>query len=589
MKPLMNLKKYNLKTLIVFAIISFVILPLIVSFLCIYRANNNEMIKRQDEAVYLGMLANKNAIEARLSEINSVSAEIVSNNLNQNVVNRYFEERKNSYEIAKYRLTFYLRNILASQGILAGYYVSDGKNIIYQYNYDTIKYEDIDMTNFKPEEINFCLSRQKEEQSINKTNIDLISVIRYKKESRFSKNVYFRFSVDEANFRETHEKSLYGDSISFVIDENNMVLSSTEADTIGRKSSYVNLLEKININSSKRVNIQGKNFLMLKYGIDYAPWQLIYLIPLSSAASQNIKLGVIIIFSFLICIALGLTFYILLDRYIVRPINKLSSNIISFGQSKNNNQFQISDDGSIENPDKNELIFLSKSFEDMVIRIDDLIEKVYKSGIREKEAELKALESQINPHFLYNTLDSIRWKAVINKDKEVSEQIEILSNIFRHVLNKGNNITTLGDEINYVKNYIYIQQLRFGDKISYELNCDESLYKKRTLKLILQPLVENAVTHGHGDRVQKGKIIINIFRDNDNMIYEVIDDGDGADENYVNSIISGVSSESGSFALKTTSNRLTIKFGAEYALEFKSKVGEGTCVRAKIPWEFDEK
>ncbi len=246
---------------------------------------------------------------------------------------------------------------------------------------------------------------------------------------------------------------------------------------------------------------------------------------------------------------------------------------------------------------------LAEVFEDLQIMVKNIKEqeaKSYLAQINEKELliqqqsmELKMLSSQINPHFLYNTLETIRMKAFVSGDREVATAIKLLGKSMRHVLdNTGTAFTTLGEELAHVETYIRIQKLRFGDRINYQVNTeDEDIKKYAILPLLLQPIVENSIIHGLWGDEREGHIAINIFRDNVNalLVIEIRDNGEGIDGEALKKLKYDIEhsevGRTGSIGLYNINRRVKLHYGEEYGIKIRSKTGEGTAVILTIPLE----
>ena len=223
---------------------------------------------------------------------------------------------------------------------------------------------------------------------------------------------------------------------------------------------------------------------------------------------------------------------------------------------------------------------MALSFNHMTRRIHELVETVYKTKIMEKEAELRALESQIKPHFLYNTLATISWVARKSNSPEITHLSNTLAKFYRLVLNKGRSIIMVRDEIEMVRTYVQIQKFRFEDLFDIVFEVDEEIYKYHTAKNILQPLVENALIHGIEPKRAHGTIILKAgFRD-DRLFYQVIDDGVGIQKDKIDAILHGqVENSSGSgYAIKNIMERLDAYYGDQHSFELFGKPGIGTVI-----------
>lgn len=224
---------------------------------------------------------------------------------------------------------------------------------------------------------------------------------------------------------------------------------------------------------------------------------------------------------------------------------------------------------------------LVRGFGDMVEYIKTLIEKVYEGRISLKEYEMKALQAQINPHFLYNSLSLINWKAIEADEKDISKITLALSKFYRTALNKGNNVLPLEDEISNVKSYLDIQLMMHDYEFDVEINIDQSMYIYDTPNLILQPLIENAIDHGIDLKTEgRGKITIRGWQDEKNMYLCVEDNGVGMEEEVAKSILTV---KSKGYGVRNVNERIRLIYGPEYGLSIASKVGEGTKITIRFP------
>jgi two-component system sensor histidine kinase YesM len=224
---------------------------------------------------------------------------------------------------------------------------------------------------------------------------------------------------------------------------------------------------------------------------------------------------------------------------------------------------------------------IGDQFIDLYNRNNELTIELYEAKIKEKEAELRALQSHINPHFLYNTLNSIYWMAEKAKMKSIAKMAVHLANIFKLTLNDGEYITTVKNEVNQVKSYLDIQNIRYDNRIQYKINVNEDLYETRIIKLLLQPLVENAVYHGLEMKPGTWEIIINGKQEGNSILFEVIDNGTGFD---VNSVLQNKTG----YALKNINERIRLQYGPGFGLTIQSAAGKGTTVLLKTGLEINE-
>lgn len=231
--------------------------------------------------------------------------------------------------------------------------------------------------------------------------------------------------------------------------------------------------------------------------------------------------------------------------------------------------------------DNDEIGKIGNRFVELYNRNNELAAKLYESQLKEKEAELLALQSHINPHFLYNTLNSIYWMAEKAKVKPIAKVAVSLSKLFKLTLNNGNHITSVRNEIEQVKSYLQIQNIRFDNKIEYSIDIDPTMFDEKMIKLLLQPLVENAVQHGLEHQNRQGKITINGLKNEGKMIFEVIDNGVGFNSEEILLKNQG-------YALKNINERLRLHYGPEFGLNITSKINIGTKVVLSVGIKTEE-
>jgi len=234
------------------------------------------------------------------------------------------------------------------------------------------------------------------------------------------------------------------------------------------------------------------------------------------------------------------------------------------------------------------------------IKANLLLEKEIKNAqLQLKEVELKALQAQINPHFLYNTLDSIQWLAVLHGVDDIQQMTVALGKLLRYSLDRERNIVSVRKELEKVENYLIIQKFRYGEKFSYHLNIETEVLEFRIPKLLLQPLVENAIQHGLEPKPLAGNIWINGWLEGDEQaVIEVADDGVGMSEDFQNTLMESlfnarkeneVKIEADShkqIGLENVNKRLIYNFGESSSLKIKSRINQGTVIRFRIPRHF---
>ncbi|WP_282195179.1 cache domain-containing sensor histidine kinase [Thomasclavelia cocleata] len=226
---------------------------------------------------------------------------------------------------------------------------------------------------------------------------------------------------------------------------------------------------------------------------------------------------------------------------------------------------------------------LSSSFEHMVIQIQELMDKVKKEEVALRKTELKALQAQINPHFLYNTLDSIQWMCEEEKTEDAITMVGALAQLFRISISKGYELIPIEKEIQHAKNYLVIQSYRYKDQFTYFFDIDEEVLPYLCNKITIQPIIENALYHGISRMVDEGEILISVHKVNDDIIIKIKDNGVGMSEEQVESILKKERTDSKGIGVKNVNDRIKIYFGDDYGIVVESELDVGTIITIKIP------
>ena len=268
----------------------------------------------------------------------------------------------------------------------------------------------------------------------------------------------------------------------------------------------------------------------------------------------------------------------LIARNITLPIQKLRDSM----KSVQKGNFDIED---IEVISDNEIGSLTRSFNVMTHRIRELMEQNVKEQEQKRKIELKALQSQINPHFLYNTLDSIIWMAEGKKNEEVVIMTASLARLLRQSISNEDELVTVGQEIEYVRSYLTIQKMRYKDKLEFQIDVDPSILHIPLIKLVLQPIIENAIYHGLKYKESKGLLIIKGFMKDGNAVLQVIDDGVGMSEETLAHIYDRhkVNYHSNGVGVYNVQKRLKLYYGEDYGITYESAEGKGTTATITIP------
>ena len=283
-----------------------------------------------------------------------------------------------------------------------------------------------------------------------------------------------------------------------------------------------------------------------------------------------------------VLILLASLFAVILSAKITEPIKQLQAAMKEVQEGK----FKPV---SIEAAGDDEISSLTRSFNRMTERIDELMKKNSKEQAEKRKSELKALQSQINPHFLYNTLDSIIWLIETEDSNQAIKMTSVLARFFRQAIGKSNIYVTVWQELEYTRNYLLIQQMRYKDKVAFDIRVDLEVMECAIVKLVLQPLVENALYHGLKYKKEQGNILICGYRQGETVILKVMDDGAGMTQEALSRIFQKKTDQKhNGVGMKNIQDRLKMYYGPGCGLSVESKEGKGTTVTITIPYRLME-
>lgn len=238
----------------------------------------------------------------------------------------------------------------------------------------------------------------------------------------------------------------------------------------------------------------------------------------------------------------------------------------------------------IDQDEKNEISQIADHFNVMMKKVNEQMQMVREAGIREKDAEIRALEAQINPHFIYNTLDTINWMAIENDEQEISEMLSRFAQILRFQIQKSNQIITIREEIAYLEQYLYLQKVRFMDNFEYLIECQETIKNCCIHKMLFQPFVENAIIHGLAQKEYGGWIKILVHEKEDGFLTFVIsDNGCGMTQEQIHSLFEQRVDSGKSIGIRNVLSRMDLYYGNRYLVSVQSELDRGTVIEVTFP------
>jgi two-component system sensor histidine kinase YesM len=394
--------------------------------------------------------------------------------------------------------------------------------------------------------------------------------------------ITFSFDISELK-HQIQSAELTPSTRIFLTDSSGIILYSNNYEDLQTNfSKYISfdLYKGYSKQKSFNTEYQNQKYITsvnnLKYG-----WNLIAMIPTNDIAERMSIMKNLIFIETLISIILGISLSLVFSKNITEPIIKLALIMKSVNSKEYFDVF-------VETRSNDEVGMLYDSFNMMMKRINTLVEEVFKRSKLQKEAEFKALQAQINPHFLYNTLDSVSWLALCEGNSSIVTIVSSLAEIMRFNIKDPEDLVTIKEEINHVKNYISIQSIRYDNNFDIEYNFVPEILNKKSPKMILQPLIENAIIHGIEKVAERGLIHVTGTICGNNIVISVTDNGFGANVNELNDYLDGkyyILPNSDGFGIKNVNERIKMYFGEKYGLRYQSGEVRGVIAILTIPWE----
>ena len=311
--------------------------------------------------------------------------------------------------------------------------------------------------------------------------------------------------------------------------------------------------------------------------VEGSPWRVVGVSYVDELVTSNVgEVTRILVLSALAVLLAALLSSIVISRALSRPLKGLSGAMRQFEKSAD--RFTYAPVGGAR-----EVQALSESFGHMVVKIQQLMDTVRREEINLRKTELKALQAQINPHFLYNTLDSISWMCEQGRNAEAVQMVNALAQLFRISISKGHELIPIRSELRHAESYLKIQQHRYKNQFSYRFDVDEGCLDFLCNKITLQPIIENAIYHGINGLVDEGEIVITLRAEGTDVVFTVADNGVGMDQAQIEAILRKERSDHTGIGIKNVNDRLKIYFGEGYGITIHSEPDEGAVVTIRMP------
>ena len=573
-------------------IISMLIICVVIG-LCV-TITTNYIVKSRINAHYMQTMEYVGGnVEKELDDINEISDYLFVNNDVKRVVENY-ESRNYEYVNAYDMLdTLLKQNVLSNvfNNLNAVVIISD-QQIVYKYVKD-FYYREFDAkaitesTFYKQamEQTGMVISGQAYSNTYSEDNDHTISVFRSVLDDRYSQNIGGIFLSFELDGLEESQLTITRESAytTYLVDVEGNVL--TDSTSVLPEGIHEQIMQGYMQNEFFSFEDRTNELLVFCYPLSEYSCYVLGTVPISQTTTDMVLISVLFLAAVLVSIALSFVVWRYLERRILRPLNRISASLMGASQG----EYRLIDDyagNSIE-----EIRTLVNNYNKNVTRIDDLINELSEEKTIYKDLEYKALQAQINSHFITNTLNTIRWLAIIQKADNIKDVIDAFSRLLKSTWQGLGSDSTLGGELSNVKDYIFIQQITHSYKCQVYYDIDESIMDQHCIKFIIQPLVENAFFHGIAPKEGSGIIRISIKRSvfADCPAAEIIvwDNGVGIEKEKQRQMLEGKEriGQFNGIGINNIHERLQLKYGVEYGVFIESQVGCYTKMSVYIPLE----
>ena len=554
-----RLKDMKLRNKITLNYVCFGLIPLLlIGSFAMHHVQNimfeQEAVRNQDylkQAIF--------AVNGQLNVYNALSDYVSFNNTVSRIC-------KGEYESEYERYVDYTDGFKALIGSMK-YFHNEIEHIVLYLNQQGVEYEDCIMpiTEIQQQKWYDNLENNSIKWVANKNKVFLVRQIPFIRENGKINVLYIE--INRKNLFQWFENMTDTDYGIYLVNENNRIIYNTQ------KFSKKNRNQILSLKEVKKEKKNQKNYIVTKEEIEDSGWS-VYLYRPSTVIREKIE-DILhkVIFTVLISSIICLICIRSLTKKTVRGIEQLQKNMKEIEKGN----FEL----HVHSESKDEVGDLIRGFGAMVSKIRILIEEVYTGNIKQKEYEMRALQAQINPHFLYNSLSLINWMALEEGQEEISKITLAMSSFYRTALNKGNNIILLENEIENIKSYLEIQLMMHDYEFDVEIKVDDTVKKCEVLNLILQPMLENAIEHGIDLKTDgRGKIRVEAIDRGDVLLLEVEDNGIGMEEEVQDVILT---KQSKGYGLRNVNERIRLYYGEEYHITIESKLGVGTKIITTLP------
>lgn len=567
--------KISIKIIIYFSII-FVLSTIILTFTYkkINSIYNLEKMKQSSVEVLKSAETNTSMI---IDNINDVSKMIISSDNVQNTLKKVREQSKEGTDydnISNYLMQFTNFN----SNISSIYILDEDGNRYYSEN---VFYKNFELKKIESSEWYSDLLKNKGKYILRlngggffeRNGNNYVSLIRVINDINTGEKIgLLIINMNENAFYNLSLKlsDQYGTKLIIKNDRNELITGTDDdSEILGNMEEYGDNDSKVRF-SVERAN--KKDYIISTLTNQDYKWKLTTVMQYSESPQQTKYTNYFLLYFSVANFLLIIIGSMIISKFITNPLKKLCKSMKDIENGEFNTVYTKTYDDEVGE--------LKKGYNIMISQINLLLDKIRKDEKVKRQTELNLLMSQIKPHFLYNTFDTINSLALLGENRKIYEMIKALGKFYRTSLNNGKDIITVEEEINTVKSYLIIQKIRYQDMFEVEYDLDPRCNNFKIIKLVLQPLVENAIYHGIRNKKDEGRIKISTFQEEEKVILTLEDNGSGMDESQVRNIIE---SKTTGIGVRTTKERLRVFYGDDYEFIVESKKDIGTKIIIKMP------
>jgi two-component system sensor histidine kinase YesM len=399
---------------------------------------------------------------------------------------------------------------------------------------------------------------------------------------RSNKSTVLVINVLHSKFSTIYTGDWNNKGSQYLIDNEGMIVSSLDASSIGASVKFASQIDSAKMYGSFDYNDRSQSTQITYYRIDGTDWTLVS----ETLETEFIRNASILKKNISILVVVSIVLAFLLSLYWIYRITKPLTHLVHAMREMEKGKMGV----VLDETPSTELGMIGKQFNKMSLSIEDLIEENREIEALKRQHEIEALQFQINPHFLYNSLNTIKWIAIVRQEPSIVDGITTLGNMLRSIYKENSLFTPLQEELNYLENYLKIMNIRFGEGVAVHFEIPEELLAHKIIRFILQPIVENAFEHGMSSISYMGSITIFAEQHGEDLFITVADNGRGMKEERLDEIrsllkmnLSTNSSTHGGVGLSNVSRRIKMQYGVDYGLSILSEVDKGTRVVINIP------